>query len=176
MPTGADGEIFTDPKKAKVTSYVTIEYNPNGTIHKKTRFFNSADSYKQVSYEIYNYLNSKVVKIENFDNINTLVDYTTYDYDEKGNVQSSNYYLMIAGGAILKQTLTYQYDKKLNPFRFFSFDGTPGLHTNLNNVTTEKRTTYDRDNKLEYSTNYTMEYNDLGYPIKVNDKNYIYGN
>ena len=27
MPTGLNGETFTDPRKAKVTSYISIEYN-----------------------------------------------------------------------------------------------------------------------------------------------------
>lgn len=176
MPTGIDGESFTDPRKAKVTSYVIIEYNPDGFISKKSRYFNNGDSYKQVSYELYSYLNSKVAKIENYDINNKLVDYTIYNYNDKENVQSSDYYLITQEGAVLKQTFNYQYDNKLNPFRIFSFDGTPGLHTNLNNIVSEKSITYNKENKLEYTTTYNMEYNDRGYPFKVNDKSYIYGN
>ena len=83
-----------------------------------------------------------------------------------------------AGIAELMTTTEYEYDNMHNPYQSFKRLLTPGIYTNPNNITKETYTIYfDIDPSIEkvQITENSYDYNDMGYPIKVNgDTEYVY--
>ncbi len=64
----------------------------------------------------------------------------------------------------------YEFDNKRNPYFPFKKLLNPGRETNLNNITKETYTLYGEIPKgIErvQITTHTYDYNELGYPIKV---------
>lgn len=176
MQPGSDGETFSDPRKAKVMQYYSFEYD-NGKLSKKSNYFNNSGNFKLVSYQLYHYEDSRIDKIENFNPNEQLTSYNTYLYDDKGNVTRNDYYLAVNNASpTLSMSFIYILDNKLNPYSVFACEGTPGLFTNLNNITQEKQVHYNMGVPTEQLINTNFEYNDLGYPVKSNNNSFIYGN
>jgi hypothetical protein len=105
--------------------------------------------------------------------------YIDYIYDENGNlIKESRYYIPSTGAAELWTTNDYEYDNMHNPYQSFRRLMTPGKYTNPNNTTKETYTIYfdvDPFTRNVQITNNTYEYNDKGYPVKVNgEAEYVY--
>jgi len=82
------------------------------------------------------------------------------------------------GIAELTTTTEYEYDNMHNPYQSFERLTTPGVFTNPNNITKETYTlNFDvapSSEKVQITRN-TYEYNDKGYPLKVNNlTEYVY--
>lgn len=99
--------------------------------------------------------------------------YIDYLYDGQGNLTRKMHYFISADGkSNLSNETEYEYDNKRNPFFPFNKLIFPGLYTNLNNITKE---TYRLYGELPVGiervqiTTHTYEYNESGYPIKVDD-------
>lgn len=110
---------------------------------------------------------------------NELSFYIDYIYDENGNLtKESKYYVPSTGIAELWTTTEYEYDNMHNPFQAFKRLMTPSKFTNPNNITKETYTIHFEvdqwTQKVSIITN-TYEYNEKGYPIKVNgEAEYVY--
>jgi hypothetical protein len=110
---------------------------------------------------------------------NALSFYIDYLYDEKGNlVKESKYYVPSTGIAELWTTTEYEYDNMQNPFQWFKRLMSPGKYTNQNNITKQTYTIYlevdQWTQKVQVIEN-SYEYNDKGYPVKVNgEAEYLY--
>jgi len=107
--------------------------------------------------------------------------YTEYTYDDKGNITKQAKYFSSSTGIVeLSTTTEYEYDNMHNPYQAFKRLLTPGIYTNPNNITKETYTIYfevDQWTQKVQITNNSYEYNDKGYPIKVNGlTEYVYKN
>jgi hypothetical protein len=105
--------------------------------------------------------------------------YIDYSYDQKGNlIKESKYYLPHTGIPELWTTTEYEYDGMHNPYQAFKRLMSPGKFTNPNNIIKETYTIhFEVDQwiqKVQVISN-TYEYNDKGYPVKVNgNAEYVY--
>ena len=83
-----------------------------------------------------------------------------------------------AGVAVLSTTTEYEYDEMHNPWKSFRRLLTPGIYTNPNNITKETYTLhFEVDPWIEniQVKEYSYEYNEKGYPVKVNGlTQYVY--
>jgi len=97
--------------------------------------------------------------------------YSDYLYDERGNLISEKHYHTSAEGkSELSHKTEYEYDNQKNPYFPFNKLIYPGRATNRNNITKATYTAYgDTPSVIEYLevTKHEYEYNDLGYPVKV---------
>ena len=110
---------------------------------------------------------------------NALSSYIEYSYDANGNLLKAERYSLTPGGdAELRTTNEYEYDDMRNPFQSFRRLITPGKYSNRNNILQETYTIHfeiDPWTQKVNITNYTYEYNDMGYPVKVNGEiEYVY--
>jgi hypothetical protein len=175
MPTGTAIEAGADPRKAQATEYTDFEYDASGTLSKRSNYYSNSGVFTLFSYEILEWNDNKISKISTFNPSGALTHYNTYEYDAEGNL-GHNYYYTVANDAEDKliYTHTFEFDTKNNPYRVFAAEGVPGLFTNKNNITKDTYV-YNASSGSQYTTNYNYEYNTLGYPVKVNDNAYIYG-
>jgi len=105
--------------------------------------------------------------------------YIDYEYDETGNlIKQSKFYVPSTGIEELWTTTEYEFDNMHNPFRAFKHLLTPGKYTNPNNITKETYTIHfevDQWTQKVQVTDNTYQYNNSGYPIKVNGEvEYLY--
>jgi hypothetical protein len=100
--------------------------------------------------------------------------YIDYLYDEQGNlIRRMHYYIFADGKSKLSNETKYEFDNKKNPYFPFKKLVNPGRETNHNNITKETYTVYgETPSVIEWLniTTHTYEYNDLGYPLKVDDE------
>ena len=110
---------------------------------------------------------------------NEMSFYVDYKYDEKGNLlKESKFHVPSTGISELWTTTEYEYDIMHNPFQAFKRLISPSKYINPNNITKETYTIhFDVDQwtqKVQITTN-SYEYDDNGYPIKVNGvAEYVY--
>jgi hypothetical protein len=164
--------------------------NPDNTAKSLTKEFeyNSNEQLKSVTYNRPSVSDSEysVFTLEN-DRIsrqtmywkNELSFYIDYLYDEKGNlIKESKYHVPSTGNAELWTTNEYEYDNMHNPFQAFKRLMSPSKSTNPNNITKETYTIYfdvDQWTQKVSIINNSYEYDDKGYPIKVNgEAEYVY--
>jgi hypothetical protein len=120
------------------------------------------------------YEGDRIVRRNLHDSNDAITQFHTYEYDSKGNVTNEKYYsfLFISGTEPkLISEVSYKYDDKNNPFIIYKELGQPGLYTNPNNVIETNSVLYeDVPGIPKYSTSKTTyEYNDKGFPIRVNN-------
>jgi len=100
--------------------------------------------------------------------------YTDFRYDRQGNlVKTSRYEFMDSGTARLITTNECQFDTHPNPYYSFRSLLIPGKNTNPNNITKEVYTLHfmvDHPVRDQQVTEYHYEYNEDGYPVKVNNE------
>lgn len=164
--------------------------NPDNTAKSLTKSFEYNDKYQllRVAYNRPSVSNSEYSEFT-FENErisrqtmywkDELSYYIDYLYDEKGNLtKESKYYVPSTGIAELWTTTEYEYDNMQNPFQSFKRLMTPNKFTNQNNITKETYTIHfevDQWTQKVSIINNSYEYNDKGYPIKVNgEAEYVY--
>jgi hypothetical protein len=165
-----------DPRKAKISNYTEFEYNTSGKLSKKLYYIINTDTPELTSYELFEYDSTNIIKISLYNPENQLSLYQTFKYDEVGNVIRVEFYILENYENVLLQNYSiYEFDNQKNPFTIFSNEGIPGVFTNKNNIT--KTTTINYYSGVENSNSnvYSYEYNDAGYPVKVNNEDYLYG-
>ena len=173
---GTTFEEGSDPRKAKIGQYIDYEYSDNGNLKTKNSYYINDGNNQLMNYSEYEYENEKVVKIKLFNPQDQLSQYYTYLYDSNGNVSKEEYYYIQDGAeAILQTRILYEYDDKNNPFIIFAVEGTPGINTNRNNITKQTTINYYTEGDQSYTVENSYEYNYLGYPVKANNFEYIYG-
>lgn len=164
--------------------------NPDNTSKSLTKSFEYNDKYEliRVTYNRPSISNSEYSEFT-FDNNRIsrqtmywkkeLAFYIDYLYDEKGNlIKESKYYVPSTGIAELWTTTEYEFDNMQNPYQAFSRLMTPGKYTNPNNITKETYTIHfevDPWTDKVQITETSFEYDNRGYPVRVNgEAEYIY--
>lgn len=173
---GTSFEDGDDPRKASVGQYVEFSYSDDGIVESTYHYFINDETPRLMSYNEFVYDEGKVIRTNMFNPADELTQYFTYSYDEYGNVSEEEYYFLLdLENASLQRRIKYEYDDKINPFKVFSAKGTPGIFTNSNNITKQTAFEYYSVEEQSYTIENSYEYNDLGFPVKVNNVDYIYG-
>jgi hypothetical protein len=153
----------------------SLEYNGRGQLVRKFYIRPSENSPKFVEFL---YENDRIVRATGYSN-SSISGYTDYEYDDNGNItRQTKYNLSSKGITELSTTTEYEYDNMHNPYQSFKRLTDPGVFTNRNNITKETYTlNFEVDPSIEkvQITKNSYEYNDKGYPIKVNgETEYVY--
>jgi hypothetical protein len=152
-----------------------FEYNGDGHLARETY---TRPSVTDSEYSEFTFENDRISRQTMYWQ-NVISFYIDYVYDEKGNlIKESKYHVPSTGIAELWTTTEYEYDSMYNPFQAFKRLMTPSKFTNPNNITKETYTIYFEvdqwTQKVSIITN-SYEYNEKGYPIKVNgEAEYVY--
>lgn len=100
--------------------------------------------------------------------------YVDYLYDEADNlIREKHYFISADGKTKLSNETVYEFDDKKNPYFPFNKLIFPGRNTDQNNITKATYTLYgETPSVIEWLdiTTHTYEYNDLGYPVKIDDE------
>jgi hypothetical protein len=146
----------------------SLEYNSENHLIQKSyiRPSSNVPDYQKFLYE-----NDRIVRATGYNN-NSISGYTDYIYDDNGNItKQTKYFISSTGIAELSTTTEYEYDNMHNPYQSFKRLTTLGVYTNPNNITKETVTiqyeVFPSTEKVQITEN-SYEYNDKGYPIKVN--------
>lgn len=167
---------WVSPANTEKASYRTYQYNDYDQLSKIT--YNpvtmGAESYSTFEYDIDKRINKQLQFYEN-----RLSSYFDYTYDNIGNlVKTWRYNIDDQGNAVLSTTTEYEFDDKHNPYRAFKRLCLPGINTNPNNIIKETyRIHFEVPSNIETTQikTTTFEYNDQGYPVKVNGSmEYVY--
>ncbi|MGB8490311.1 MAG: hypothetical protein WCE64_04580 [Bacteroidales bacterium] len=168
-------EEWVNPNNTSKSISHSLEYNGNGQLVRKSYIRPSVNTTNFVEFQ---YQNDRIIRATGYNN-NSKSDYTDYNYDEKGNITKQTKYIISSVGiAELSTTTEYEYDNMHNPYQSFQRLTTLGVFTNPNNIVKETCTlNFDVDPSIEkvQITENSYEYNDKGYPIKVNGvTEYVY--
>jgi hypothetical protein len=166
---------WVNPRNTPKSISHTLEYNDKGELIRKN-YIRTADN--NSDYVEFTYEGDKIIKATGYYN-NSISSYINYIYDNNGNITRQMKYIVSSSGiAELATTTDYEYDNMHNPFQAFKRLTTPGVYTNPDNITKETYTiNFDVDPSIEkvQITENSYEYNDKGYPSKVNRlTEYIY--
>jgi hypothetical protein len=145
-----------------------FEYNSKEQI---TRKYYIRPSVNISDFMEFQYDNDRIIRVTGYYN-NSISGYTDYLYDDYGNIiKQTKYFISSNGITELSTTTEYEYDNMHNPYQSFKRLITPGIYTNPNNISKETCTlNFEVDPSIEkvQITENTYEYNDKGYPVKVN--------
>jgi hypothetical protein len=168
-------EEWVNPDNTPKSLTHSLEYNNNGQLIRKSYIRPSASNpeYNEFSYE-----NDRISRQTMYWE-NRISGYIDYIYDERGNlIRETKYYVSAEGVTELLTTTEYEFDGMNNPFQAFKRLMRPGKYTNPNNILKETYTIhFNVDQWIEkvQITSNTYEYNDAGYPVRVNGEiEYIY--
>jgi hypothetical protein len=161
---------WVNPQNTPISVTNTYVYNQNGQlIQLNTERDNGYRSYSKYEYNGKGQVSKKI-----FYNEDKPGGFIEFFYDGSGNlIKRLHYYSLNDGTAELQTTTEYEYDTMHNPYLAFRQLLNPGSYTNPNNITKE---TYillgDLPKGIErvQITSNIYEYNELGYPVKVNDE------
>jgi len=168
-------EEWVNPGNTAKSLTQTFEYNDDGHLARKTY---SRSSVTDSEYSEFSFENDRISRQTMYWQ-NAISFYIDYLYDEKGNlIKESKYYVPLTGIAELWTTTDYEYDNMHNPFQAFKRLMTPGKFTNPNNITKETYTIHFEVDPWTDKVQITVtsyEYNNRGYPVRVNgEAEYIY--
>jgi hypothetical protein len=166
--------LESDPRKAKISVYSIFEYDNALRLIKKSNYFINSGNPQLSSYETYDYVNDKIVKLSTFNPQGQLTQYHDYLYDDNGNITRDDQY-MSTTVIKLVSTMIYEFDNKNNPYQVFTCEGEPGLYTNRNNIVKETSISYYGTAESRTTRLNVYEYNSLDYPVRINDLDCIYG-
>ena len=159
---------WVSPENTPKSISHTFEYNSKQQLIRKSYIHPSVNITDFMEFQ---YENDRIVRTTGYYS-NSISGYTDYLYDNNGNIiKQTKYFISSAEIAELSTTTEYEYDNMHNPYLSFKRLITPGIYTNPNNITKETCTlNFDVDPSIEkvQITENTYEYNDKGYPLKVN--------
>ncbi len=168
-------EEWVNPENTPKSISHVLEYKSNEHIIRKS-YIRPEESNRDVVEFLYE--GDRIVRATGYYD-GSISGYTDYLYDDKGNlIKETKYNMSSAGIAELSTTSEYEYDNMHNPYRSFKRLLTPGIYTNPNNIT-KKTYTLNFDvapsiEKVQITEN-SYEYNNMGYPVKVNGvTEYVY--
>ena len=152
-----------------------FEYTSDGLLARKTY---ARPSVNNSEYSEFTFENGRIGRQTMYWQ-NAMSFYIDYVYDTNGNlIKESKYHVSSDGNGELWTTTEYEYDNMHNPYLAFKRLVSPSKYTNPNNITKETYTIYfevDQYTQKVQITNNTYEYNNKGYPTKVNgEAEYIY--
>jgi hypothetical protein len=163
------------PTKSNLTGSIKYEYNEKGQLIKT--IYTPASGSPQSS--LFSYNEDENINEQRLYWEDTQVGHIEYLYDFAGNlVEETLFTVSATGGEELNTTTVYDYDKKQNPYRQISRLMTPGINTNVNNITVETQTIHlsaAQGGDIVVVTKNSYKYNTSGYPIAKNGNvEYIY--
>jgi hypothetical protein len=175
QPGAMDNRSVTDPRKAKFTQYYTYAYDNSLRLAKVSYYFIKSDNSELIYYQTFEYEGGYLKRNNLFSPQEFLTNYTLYTYDNNSNVTKEDNFIIDNGVDFkLFSTKKYEYDTKHNPFYAFAVEGIPGINTNKNNILKETSAYFYEGGPVEDSIQNTLYYNELGYPSKINNREYIY--
>jgi len=168
-------EEWVNPDNTAKSLTQKFEYDGSGQLTRKiyTRTSSTSSEYMEFTLESDRIIRQKMYWEDK------LSSYIDYEYDKKGNlIKESRFYVPPSGPEELWTITEYEFDNMHNPYRAFRRLLSPGKYTNPNNITKQTYTIlFEVDQWIEkvQITNTTYQYNDDGYPVKVNGSvEYIY--
>ena len=152
-----------------------LEYDDENHLVKKT-FIRTTGGSGDIMEFLYE--GDRIVRATSYYN-GVISNYRDYSYDEKGNIiREERYNVSSSGVAGISTTTVYEYDEMHNPWQAFRRLVTPGIYTNPNNITKETYPIHiEVDPWIEniQVEEYSYEYNETGYPVKINGlTEYVY--
>lgn len=172
-------ELMTS-QNSTFTGYYLFEYDSAGKLVTQKNYFKKNGQYTYTSMITFEYEGDKIIKRNLHNSENTITQFYTYEYDQKGNVTKEKYYsyLFISGTEPkLVSEVAFKYDDKNNPFIIYKDLGQPGIYSNTNNIIETSTISYVEVQGIDqFSTSQTTyQYNDNGFPIRVNNaEEYLY--
>lgn len=168
---------WVNPENTPKSISHALEYNSKGQLVRKSYILPSGDISNTVEFQ---YEKDRIVRLTR-NSLSGYPGYTDYTYDDNGNItKQANYFISSTGIAEISTSTEYEYDNMHNPYQSFKRLTTLGVYSNPNNITKETYTIYfevDQWTQKVQITNNTYEYNDNGYPVKVNGSTeYVYIN
>jgi len=168
LEAGMNRREWVSPENTPKSISHSLEYNSKRKLIRKKYILPSGESRDIVEFQ---YKNDRIVRASGNNN-NPLSGYTDYEYDNNGNLTRQTKYIRSSAGiAELRTTTEYEYDNLHNPYQSFKRLMTPGIYTNPNNIIKETYTiNFEVDPSIEkvQITENIYEYNDRGYPVKIN--------
>ena len=161
---------FMTSENSAVDNYDLFHYDGVGRLSKTEHFFNEAGSgFEYRSMRTLEYEGKNIAKENSHDPTGQITQYHVYSYDENGNVTCDMHYSNLFGSTdeLINESY-FKYDNRKNPYRILNMTGSPGLHTNVNNII-ETNTIRSKDIPgidKQSSSKTTYEYNKKGYPVK----------
>lgn len=171
-PYGYDyGNVkWTDLKGMKLDVTEMFKYSEKKQLESYSFMSSHADLTATVSYNEQGLLSQLTMYSED----SKPMSYADFFYDESGNVIKKSEYLILPDRTpVLRVIREYEFDKMHNPFLVYRKSIFPGRSTNQNNIIKETSTYYsERPAGTDSVTiaNHVYEYNELGYPIKMDNK------
>ncbi len=168
LETAMNREEWVNPNNTTKSISHEFIYNKEGQLIRKLyiRPSSNISDFTEFLYE-----NGQIIRITGYYN-NSRSSYTDYLYDENGNIYKQLKYTVSTSSVIeLTTTTEFEYDNMKNPFLSFKRLMTPGIYTNQNNIIKETYTIhFEVDPSIEkvQITENSYEYNNEGYPIRVN--------
>lgn len=174
---------FVDPIKTGISMYSIFEYTDNGNLSRQLNYIPSKGQDELRSICSFEYdINNRISKVLLQDRNAVITQYSTFIYDNNGNVIEENAYSYLfipAGtGPTHLRKVTFEYDSYINPYSVFKHTGRPGINSNPNNIIKIKTSnlvhTPGIDDVHESTTAYQYNH-ETGYPVKViNGEEFIY--
>jgi hypothetical protein len=166
--------LESDPRNAKVSAYSEYEYDNSLKLIKKSIYSINNGTDRLSYYHTFEYKNGNLTRVSIFNAQGQMTQYNDYSYDDNGNMTKDDMYL-VGASVKLYRTMIYEFDNKNNPYKVFSSEGTPGKNTNRNNITKETQISYSGTVENRNTTLHTYSYNDLDYPVKIDQLDCKYG-
>lgn len=176
VETALKRKEWVSPENTKKSLTKSYEYN---NIDQSIKVMFNRSSVNDNEYIEYKIDNGRISQSASFwqSEMSFLID---YEYDETGNlIRESKYFVPPEDKSPELWTSTeYEFDNMNNPFKAFSRLMVPGKYTNTNNIKKETYTIhFEIDPWIDkfQVTEYSYRYNELGYPVTVNNNTeYIY--
>jgi len=154
-------ELMT-PENFPMTSFYLFEYDKRGRLVKK-KFYANLDqhSFEFRSMMQIEYRGRNIRKMSLRDTLGKEMQFTLFEYDQKGNVTNEKYFsLMEKGGKpSLISTTSYTCDNNPNPFQIHRSVALPPYDTNVNNITETRFANQPVKKSL-------FQYDKNGFPVK----------
>jgi hypothetical protein len=164
----------SDPKNAKVSAYSEFEYDNSLKLIKKSNYSINNGTAQLSYYQTYDYYNGNITRVNIFNAQGQMTQYNDYSYDDYGNMTKDVMYL-VGASVKLYRTMIYEFDNKNNPYKVFSSEGIPGKYTNRNNIIKVIDVSYSGTLENRNTTMHTYAYNDLDYPVRIDQLDCKYG-
>ncbi|PVD51436.1 hypothetical protein DC498_14980 [Terrimonas sp.] len=161
-----------------IYSKTQYEYS-NNLIIQSNYLSKKNDQYELTSFTTYTYNDKKLpVKVSRYAAGGSLYAYSTYTYDESGNViLSEDYQLNALGEPVKNMQRSYQYDDKKNPYKnaYTLLENIP-YSINQNNITASAWTDYTTNPQGNTGNSITKynSYNSYGYPTSMDEQGNIF--
>jgi hypothetical protein len=173
--------------------YIDYQYNHQDRIIRLSYYVNvnstfegwtgpQVNDYRLSAYYAYEYNGNVAVKEFYYDNqANDTIWGAQLNYDQNGNLSTRIEYSLRGDENVKRRKYDYTYDNKNHYLINTNLPEMGSLSTKINNLVSETETWYNRywsEDKGYYldssvsTITYSLEYNNLGYPVKITDDNY----